>query len=58
MSKSEKQIISMLAKRIKAQERLLIAYRVGGRPPGKSLDDLSATSRWEQELELHRKEKP
>jgi len=39
--KNELEALSVAVKIVDAQEKLLIAYRVGGRPPGGAIDYLS-----------------
>ena len=47
-------MLNYLEKRIKAQERLLVAYRVGGQPSNSTLDTLAATQDWEQVLKQYK----
>ena len=48
--KDESRVLKYLEKRIRAQERLLIVYRIGGRPPETTMDALASTRDWEKEL--------
>ena len=52
--KTEIRMLRYLEKRIKAQEGLLAAYRIGGRPNSVVLDTLSGTQDWEKVLENYK----
>ena len=52
--KDENQMLRYLEKRIQAQERLLIAYRIGGRPPETTMKTLASTRDWEKVLAAYR----
>ncbi|HDY67347.1 MAG TPA: hypothetical protein ENH85_06135 [Candidatus Scalindua sp.] len=52
--KSESRMLNYLVKRIKAQKKLLVAYRVGGHPSSTTLDNLEDTKDWETVLENYR----
>ncbi len=55
--KSEVEMLNYLVRRIKAQERLLVAYRVGAQPSDTTLDTLSGTQDWQSVLNQYLKVK-
>ena len=55
--KAEDRMLAYLEKRIKAQERLLVVYRMGTRPSETTLDTLDKTSDGEGVLKKYREQK-
>lgn len=51
MTPTEQRIVKDLVKRIRAQDRFLVAYRTGGKPSEKAFQDVRATANAVNEAE-------